>query len=189
MGVNTAEVGLVYDALEKKIKGTVDHFFESYDLSGEDKAQVVSSTINTLIVKAIDSVQRQEVQDPQVSLLNATNPDKIAIQGYTKNIKQVESEIATGTKANKIALVQEQLDKIIADRNYVIEQKAQLSASVGYNNKIKALDSFGDLFGTLGAAGLVVPDEGWKFLSDIGNDLTGQTLTSTGFATGVTRPA
>ena len=74
----------------------------------------------------------------------------------------------------------------IAERtNFTANQSTQLTASVIYNNKIKALDSVSDLFGTLGAGGLIIPDTGWGVVLGIVDELANTTTSSAGFQTGI----
>ena len=60
-------------------------------------------------------------------------------------------------------LLQAQIAKTAADTSFTTTQQEELIASVGYNNKIKALDSMGDMIGTMGAGALVVDDNMWSF--------------------------
>jgi vacuolar-type H+-ATPase subunit I/STV1 len=63
MAVNTVEINAVYDSLEAKVTETINGYFDSHDLTGEDKATVMASAINTLISSAVNSVLQQEQMD------------------------------------------------------------------------------------------------------------------------------
>jgi len=60
-------------------------------------------------------------------------------------------------------LLQAQIAKTVADTSFTATQEAELIASVGYNNKIKALDSMGDMIGTMGAGSLTISEDMWSF--------------------------
>lgn len=60
-------------------------------------------------------------------------------------------------------LLQKQIAKLVADTTFVSTQTQELSDSVLYNNRIKAIDSMGDMIGTMGAGGLVISTDMWAF--------------------------
>ena len=60
-------------------------------------------------------------------------------------------------------LLQKQIAKLVADTSFVTAQEEELRASVIFNNKIKALDSMGEMIGTMGAGGLVISTDMWSF--------------------------
>ena len=60
-------------------------------------------------------------------------------------------------------LLQKQITKLVADTSFVGTQEAELIASVKYNNQIKAIDSMGDMIGTMGAGSLVISTDMWAF--------------------------
>jgi len=93
-----------------------------------------------------------------------------------KDYKRIASkELIDGGGISSIELANY---KTIADTQYVDTQNQELKNSVIYNNKIKTLDSLSDLWGTLGAGGLVVPESGWKPIFEIANDLANTTIPS-----------
>ncbi|MCK5111060.1 MAG: hypothetical protein KAQ94_06020 [Arcobacteraceae bacterium] len=77
--------------------------------------------------------------------------------------------------------------KIAEETNFIQTQAQQLIASVIYNNKIRGNDSLTELFGTLGAGGLVVPDVGWNAVFDVFKELTGSTISFKTFQKNVTK--
>lgn len=62
-------------------------------------------------------------------------------------------EVANLTKQG--TLIDGQVSKLIEDTLYVIAQKTSMLEQVGHNKIIKAMDSMGDMIGTIGAGGLV----------------------------------
>ena len=153
MAVNVTEISTVYDSLEAKIKATLDDQWDKGRLTGSDYAQVLSSTLATAMNLAVGSVQKQPMLDEQFSL-------------------------ATDTHAYKVALSQNQADKVLADKQYVDEQKTQLTNSVIYNNKIKALNSLANTYGVFGSGGLTMSSDMWATYFNIVSDLTGATAPS-----------
>ena len=65
----------------------------------------------------------------------------------------------------------EQEELLVAQKELAQEQKTQLISSVTYNNKIKALDAYGDMIGTMGAGSLVISTDMWTTLFQMINDL------------------
>ena len=64
-----------------------------------------------------------------------------------------------------------QVSKTEADTAFTETQDTELSNSVIFNNKIKALDSYGDMIGTMGAGSLVVSTDMWTAFFNMVGDL------------------
>ncbi len=150
MAVDITQIGSVYDSLEAKIKATLDEQWNNGRLTGSDYAMALSQTLNNAMSLAVRTVQSQPMLDEQLQL-------------------------AQDTHASKVALSQNQADKVLADKQYVDEQKTQLTNSVIYNNKIKALNSLANTYGVFGSGGLTMSSDMWTVYFDIVNDLTGAT--------------
>jgi len=60
MAVNITEIGTVYNALETKVNNTLTTMFESYNITAEGKAQVLSNAITTMLQLSVSSTQQQE---------------------------------------------------------------------------------------------------------------------------------
>jgi len=86
---------------------------------------------------------------------------------------QEEFDILEDTHKSKVDLAELQTEKLAADTSYVAEQEQQLINSVQYNNKIKALDSLADTYGTFGAGGLTFNKDMWEVYYGIVADLSG----------------
>ncbi len=105
-----------------------------------------------------------------------------------------EAEVAKATRQTKIDNAEAQLDKTIADTDYVDEQKTQLIQSVKDNRKIKALDTLGDTYGTFGAGGITPDDSMWEGYYNIVTELVSDlkdyvgTASSSSDVTAITTP-
>ena len=89
--------------------------------------------------------------------------NKIDSEMYAKvlaSMMQQTMQLATSTVQQQPILDGQKL-KTEADTAFTIEQDVQLAASVTFNNKIKALDSYGDMIGTMGAGSLSISTDMW----------------------------
>ena len=62
----------------------------------------------------------------------------------------------SATTVQQQPVLDAQVLKTNADTSFVGTQETELVNSVTYNNKIKALDAYGDMIGTMGAGSLVI---------------------------------
>ena len=74
------------------------------------------------------------------------------------SLMQPTMQLATSTVQQQPVL-DAQVAKTEADTSFVGTQETELSASVTFNNKIKALDSYSDMIGTMGAGSLVISED------------------------------
>jgi hypothetical protein len=87
--------------------------------------------------------------------------DRINSDMYAKvfaSLMQPTMQLATSTVQQQPVL-DAQVAKTEADTSFVGTQETELSASVTFNNKIKALDSYSDMIGTMGAGSLVISED------------------------------
>ncbi len=185
--IDTAEYGRIYDAVESKAKGTVQYFLDNNDIAGEDTATIISSVIGNVIDRsliALKSGYEFEAMTKDIAIKDVN----LQVAAATKDFKISSANLDTQLKTKKLA-TQDLVDlKMTSEKLYIDTQKTELSASVIYNNKIKTLDSLSDLWGTLGAGGLVVPAAGWTTVFEIAKDLASTTMPIvTDFQAGVTR--
>jgi hypothetical protein len=103
------------------------------------------------------------------------NNNKVELTGHTEetitiddnvydtylDFSRIISKEFSGTGTTK-SLSEIQLEKAQRDSDMIKTQEIELRASVVYNNKIKALDSMADTYGTFGAGGLTVSSDMWK---------------------------
>jgi len=82
-------------------------------------------------------------------------------------------------KDKDILLKDKQLGKLDAEIAFTNTQKDELIASVSWNNKIKSLDSYADMIGTMGAGGLKITTSMWTYffnmVSNLHNGINSQT--------------
>ena len=69
MAVDIAQIGVVYDALETKIVGTLTTEYDAGRLKGKEYAEVMTAAISALISSSVTSVQEQPIKAAQVSLI------------------------------------------------------------------------------------------------------------------------
>ena len=152
-------------------------FYRSYidDVGNKVETQLINE--DTITVDVEQTIQNED----GTQTTQTVQKDYILFRDYKRVASKV---INAGTGLSTVELANL---KLAAETDYIENQSGQLSASVIYNNKIKAMDSLADLFGTLGAGGLVVPDTGWGAIFSIANELTGSSLLDTGFQSAVTK--
>lgn len=134
-----------------------------------DKASKINLE-NTLLQKQIDNIDseistrssqstkdlvikdKQAARlDKEIALLDAQEDE---MQESVLDRKQKRPvEVANLTKQG--TLIDGQVSKLEEDKLYVIAQKTSMIEQVGHNKIIKAMDSMGDMIGTLGAGGLI----------------------------------
>jgi len=140
--------------------------------------------VNTVEIEALyDSMMAKHSEQ-----LNAQfDAERISSDLYAKafvSLMQQTMQLATTTTQQQPVL-EAQVEKTIADTAFVGTQETELSNSVTYNNKIKALDAYGDMIGTMGAGSLVISTEMWTALfnmigalnTDMGSNPTDTTIT------------
>jgi hypothetical protein len=76
------------------------------------------------------------------------------------SLMQSTMQLATATTQQQ-PMIDAQVAKTNADTSFVGTQETELSSSVDYNNKIKALDSYSDMIGTMGAGGITISTDMW----------------------------
>lgn len=172
----------------------IDKATEDGIIDDKEKVEAISTMMAQIVVgttsKAMDTALSMEIQDQKLDK-NLLLLDK-QIAGSTANTAAIEADTArkdsintkqlskmqeeidllSGTKQHKIELADAQVDKVIAETNMINEEKTQLIASVGFNNKIKAADSLADTYGTFGAGGANVSADMWAVYYRIISDLT-----------------
>lgn len=122
----------IYDALEAKAKGTVNSYFESYDITGTDKAMIISNTVQTLISQSVNAVLQDDVNASQISL-NDKQKDKIDKELDLLQSQKAEVLASTTRQDNeataKIELMNKQKDNY--DTHMLKELNNQLTQTFG----------------------------------------------------------
>jgi hypothetical protein len=164
-----------FDDIMETVNKHLKAQFDAGRMTGDIYGRVYSQTMQSVLAQSM-----------QFALAKRNAEIKSDIAEKELVIKGVESEIATGTKDNKIAMATQQLAKLTAEASYIDEQETQLINSVNYNNKIKALDSLADTYGTFGAGGLTVSSDMWNTYFSIVADLSTATAPTSTTVTKVT---
>ena len=135
-----------------------------------DKASKINLE-NTLLQKQIDNIANEietrtssntkdllikdkqvERLDKEILLLDAQEDEMQ--QSILDRQQKRPVEVANLTKQG--TLIDGQIAKMTEDKLYVIAQKTSMIEQVSHNKIIKAMDSMGDMIGTLGAGGLII---------------------------------
>ena len=172
------------DFFLEKSDTRLNELINSGDLTGEEKASAIVGLIDSSYRNALLAIKLPyEIKELEASITLRNVQISLQSQKLATAIELAPLEIASAQLDNEIKehKVMTTLDlndeKIIAETDYTKTQKDQLIASVEYNNQIKALSAMGDIFGTMGAGGLVVPSVGWEFIFDIAKTLSQTTIT------------
>lgn len=175
----------------------------NYNVSGDGYFDDLMETVNTHLKAQFDAGRITGDAYAKAYVAMAQNAMNQSIQfGLTKRSAELRADslnedvlkkqedylvqTGTGVRQAKIDNVVAQKDKAENEALYVAEQKTQLTASVGYNNKIKALDSLADTYGTFGAGGLTLSSDMWGTYFNIVADLSGATAPTSTTVTAVT---
>lgn len=148
-------------------------------IESENKNNEVNGVIDLRkeeLQKRIDLVDSQEEE----LTLNGAAQRAVQEQQKLSSEKDVAKKaedltVLIATRQNRIDQAAVNLDKATKEAEYIGEQKTQLTASVGYNNTIKALDSYSSTLGTIGAGGLGVTTAMWSVYYGMIESLTNQT--------------
>ena len=118
MAVNTTEIGTVYDTLITKAESTLTTMFDRYDLSGTERATVLSNVIVNAQSLSVSSVQQQELNESQIdanianialternTALTEANIEKVAEEIDVLQSQDLEI-IANTTRQNNLANAQ-----------------------------------------------------------------------------------
>ena len=90
-------------------------------------------------------------------------------KGLLSTIQQT-MQLAT-SQVQQQPLIDAQVAKTNADEAFALNQSTQLTNSVDFNNKIKALGSYSDMIGTMGAGTLLITTDMWTAYFNMVSDL------------------
>lgn len=133
--------------------------------------QVLTEEENTLI-----KAEQRGIAEDQNFISDATKDYAVDLKLYERNIKEDEEYVSDATKDFKVNLANYQATKTLNEGNYIAEQQTQLIASVGYNNKIRVMNSLADTYGTFGAGGLTMSADMWTTYFTLANDIAGSEI-------------
>ena len=86
------------------------------------------------------------------------------------DFKRIKSKILN--EGDSISIAELAKIKTIEETAYIINQSNQLTASVGFNNQLKIVDSLSNMYGYMSSGGMVVPQAGWDYIFGITTNLT-----------------
>lgn len=139
---------------------------ENLSISEEKKSEAVisfysqmsSETLTKTFDQAILLVERSHKLPKELDKLDkdidiSTEQENELKESILDRQQKRPIEVANLTKQG--TLIDNQVSKMIEDTLYVIAQKTSMLQQVEHNKIIKAMDSMGDMIGTIGAGGLV----------------------------------
>jgi len=173
-------------------------------LKGSQDAEILASTVRsddessaniTLMTEQTESEAKKNVTDGLidkqvldiVSGTSLKDEQAAKVTAETTLTDSKDAEVLADTirkdamNTKQLSLIDNQILKLIEDTLFVATQETELTNSVGYNNKIKALDSYSDMIGTIGAGGLTIDAPMWVTYFEMVNGLNsdGSTPSST----------
>lgn len=137
-------------------KATIDFLaaqFNDYNISDEYKAKLQAQMMSNMTIGFTQSAMQ--------TAITLTDKEVMADTNYDNAVKQ-------GTILDK------QSTKLDADTALVTAQDNAITQQVIDNRKIKVFNGLLDSYGTNGAGGLSVSTDMWKYVFDLGADLTAQ---------------
>lgn len=127
---------------------------------------------------AVNTTEIMTVYDTMIAKIKSTldaefDANRLTSDLYAKALisaMQQTLQLATSTVQQQPVL-DAQVSKTNADTAFTTTQDTELTNSVTYNNKIKALDSYSDMIGTMGAGSLTISTDMWSTYFSMVNDL------------------
>lgn len=177
----STDVGDAYTVLEAKVLGTLNTEYDANRLTGDAYAKTVASVIPALLQSAIQTAYKQHTVDEEEELLAKQVEEmekKVCIAEATceLTLAQAETErqktdMVIAQKNQVIDTTEEQVPLLVAQRELAETQARELISSVIFNNKIKSLDAYSDMIGTLGAGSLAISTDMWTAFFDMVADI------------------
>lgn len=156
---------------------------ENLAISEEKKAeslilfysQMSSETLTKTFDQAILLVERSHKLPKELNKLDkdldvATEQENELKESVLDRQTKRPIEVANLTKQGQ--LIDKQVAKMAEDILYVVAQKTSMLEQVGHNKIIKAMDSMGDMIGTIGAGGLVPSTSMFSVYFNLNKQLT-----------------
>ena len=181
MAVNIAEIGVVYDALETKIVGTLTTEYDAGRLKGKEYAEVMTAAISALISSSVTSVLEQPVKDAQVLDMKVKDFVALAESEKERELKDAQILLAqsqvTYENAKITSLgIHDAIDQADSTANLALKgaqkvliEKQQLTEvakgtltnrqAAGYDDqrRVKKAEVLNNSVGMFGAGGTTVP--------------------------------
>jgi len=173
----------IFDKIIKAVNSNIKVEYDNGRIVGQEYATTYLGGLQAALQTAVQFILNKDIAEANANSKRFTVDNILPVQ-YAKT--QEEYDLMEATHGSKVATAAYQADKVAADVDYVKEQEQQLINSVNYNNKIKALDSLSDTYGTFGAGGLTLSSDMWTTYFSIVEDLSGSTAPSSTTVTKVT---
>ena len=161
MAIDITDLSLIYDTFLTKSTDKLKDLQTATQMEDEHFAGAVSAVITAAMENSIRSLQvvkTNELIDAQI----ATETKKALDVASTTASRDANSTVDVINKGKQGLIYDQQVLKLIADTAFVQKQTLELGNSVIFNNNIKALDSYADMIGTMGAGGLVISSDMWS---------------------------
>ena len=166
----------IFDTLMEAVNGNVKVEFDSGRIVGPEYASTYLGSLQAALQASIQFGLSKDGAEAAANSKRFTLDNILPVQAEKA---QVDYDLAEGTYDSKVALAANQANKVGADTSYVAEQEQQLINSVTFNNKIKALGSMADTYGTFGAGGLTLSTDMWTTYYSVIEDLSGAAVPTT----------
>ena len=161
MAITTTDLSIIYDEFLTKGLDNLKSLQKETQMEDEQIAAASASIIAAAMresIGALEVLKRIEILDLQ----KVTETNKALDIASSTAVRDAQSDQDLKNKAAQKILIDNQVLKLQKDTAFVDEQRTQLGLSVTYNNKIKSLNSYGNMIGTMGAGGLVISSDMWS---------------------------
>lgn len=132
------------------------------------EVQKEADIVSTITVRNAQSQKDLLVKDQQEIAEKIKNGGSYYTYTYDVDGNVTSKTLQPGTTKS---IHEYQADKMLADTNFVKEQKTQLGYSVTYNNRIKVSEKYIETLGNIALGGLSVPAAMWTTYFEMANDL------------------
>jgi hypothetical protein len=184
MAVTNDQINGYYDNFLTKGKATLIELFNAGNMSGEEQAGVISTLLDSAMRNSLSAIrlgaeldimaEQKESEKKKASLIDkqvATETKKASLveadtelkkhQRYSVIAQRKRQQGATVDTNGNItyssdgsSLIEKQIDKVQADKDFVVTQKTEMEKQVKHNAIIKGMSSMSDYVMGIGGAGL-----------------------------------
>ena len=144
MSTVTTALSTIYDEFLTKGLEKLHELQKETEMENEFLATASSNIIVGAMqnsTQAYESLKRGLLIDKQI----VTETNKALDIVSTTTVRNAHSTQDILNKQKQVELISQQVLKLTEDTAFVGEQKTQLTASVGFNNKLKTLNSYGNM--------------------------------------------
>lgn len=165
----TAASSIIAGAMENSIRAlqTIKQSLLLDEQIETEKAKT-ADVISTTTVREAQHEKDMLIKDQQELAERIKNGGLYYAYTYDANGVVLTKTLQAGTTKS---IYEYQADKMLADTNFVKEQKLQLGYSVTYNNRLKVAENYGDMIGNLGLGGLNISSAMWTTYFAMLNDV------------------